>query len=355
MLLNNVRQFLSLGPEASSDEVLKSFKSLVLSQKREVGMMLEDEEKQFAAENEDAMKEAEETPMDHAAMKAVLGLKSDATDEEYVSALKQVLTGLETEKAAEEEAMTPMGMPAKHLNYSSLGTAVQSAKSSRTPTNQQSMYQTKSAPAFHKSRFVFHQLVVDAIKHSRGSDLKSFKAQNYEIGPLGGFTLRPDVVAEEILPMLREASIIDRLGVVLTEVPDNASYIRNRMVSAPTAYWFHANNGPTDSDSTFEPIQATPMGLGARTLIPRYMIDKSPASVEEQIRREIVQSIKLKRDLSMFTGTGTRRGTDLAREPLGLDFIPNVHQYPITGTGVGQPDDYIEAKGHSRRRKRSAL
>lgn len=164
--------------------------------------------------------------------------------------------------------------------------------------NKSAMPKTRQAPAVIGSRG--DTPFADFVK---GISSGSTKAQNPNIGALGGY-LVGQTLADEILPPLRAQSVAFRAGVRQTLVPNTGTYVLPKMVTAPQAYRPGINQPVTDSDAVFGTITAQMRPIAAQVIIPKQLLMTSPLRVEETIREQLIRSLQLTIDLEIFQGLG---------------------------------------------------
>lgn len=144
----------------------------------------------------------------------------------------------------------------------------------------------------------------------------------------GGF-LVPEEVAEQVIPMLKAASIVRAMGAtIIPNAPQ--SFLLPGQSGATTAYWvgMTALPGPvTESDPSFRQIRLELKRVAALTKIDMDLLLHAVVSVEALVRRDIAEQIALAEDKAFLIGTG-------GMQPLGLISIPTV---PRTDN-VGRPD-----------------
>lgn len=176
------------------------------------------------------------------------------------------------------------------------------------------------------------------------------KAQNPYIGTLGGDLLGQQM-ATTILDPLRPEVVTFQAGVTQTNVSGIGVYIRNRMTTVPSAYRPGINQPITGSDSKYEPIQAFLRPLACEVIIPRQMLLQTQTNMEEQIKRQAMDSLRLQIDKEILEGVGTVTGSNTGAEIKGIKRVLADSDYSATNlktlaTNGRKPkyDDLINAE-----------
>lgn len=131
----------------------------------------------------------------------------------------------------------------------------------------------------------------------------SIKALNPYAGAVGGYLLN-NQLREQILPPLRSSVIAFKLGVKQTMMEGTGSLTIAKMTVAPTAFRPGINTAITDSTPTFQTLTAFPKPIASEVIIPRQQLLSGLASVEDDIRAQMILSIQLQIDKEIFIGTG---------------------------------------------------
>lgn len=145
-----------------------------------------------------------------------------------------------------------------------------------------------------------HTLGKEADNYRDGGALK---ALNPYAGAVGGYLLNNEL-REGILPPLRSSVIAFKLGVKQTMMEGTGSLTVAKMTVAPTAFRPGINTEITASTPTFQTITAFPKPIASEVIIPRQQLLSGLASVEDDIRAQMILSIQLQIDSEIFVGTG---------------------------------------------------
>jgi HK97 family phage major capsid protein len=148
----------------------------------------------------------------------------------------------------------------------------------------------------------------------------SMRAQNPEIGTLGGYLLGQEM-ATEILPVLRPRVVAFNAGVRSVEVQGVGSYIVPKATVAPQAYRPGMNEAVPESDGQFDVVIANMRPIASNIRIPRQMLLSQAVAAEEHLRNEMVKSISLKIDQEIFIGAGKATATDPGAQILGIERV----------------------------------
>lgn len=137
---------------------------------------------------------------------------------------------------------------------------------------------------------------------------ENMKSQNPYIGTLGGF-LQGQEMSQTILDPLRPEVVMFGMGVKETRINNAGIYTVPKMTTVPSAYRPGINDQITDSEGKYDTITAMLRPLAARVVIPRQMLMTTGTNMEEQLRREIIRSLRLQIDKEILEGVGNVAGT----------------------------------------------
>lgn len=127
----------------------------------------------------------------------------------------------------------------------------------------------------------------------------------------GGHTVATNLLAGSFIEQLRNAMVIDRLGVrMLTGLTGQVAIPRQS--GAATAYWVAENDAPTESQQTFGQVTMSPKTVGAYTDISRRLTLQSSIDVEAMVQRDLATVLGLAIQLAAINGTG------LNNQPSGI-------------------------------------
>jgi HK97 family phage major capsid protein len=183
----------------------------------------------------------------------------------------------------------------------------------------------KTSGAFSINRSTPHtpmrDMFLQVARLNEGSATRSsMRAQNPEIGTLGGYLLGQEM-ATEILPVLRPRVVAFNAGVRSVEVQGVGSYIVPRATVAPQAYRPGMNEAVPESDGQFDVVIANMRPIASNIRIPRQMLLSQAVAAEEHLRNEMVKSISLKIDQEIFIGAGKATATDPGAQILGIERV----------------------------------
>lgn len=127
----------------------------------------------------------------------------------------------------------------------------------------------------------------------------------------GGFTVATDMRPGDFITALRNAMVIDKLGVrMLTGLQGNVAIPKQS--GAGTAYWVAENAAPTESQQVLAQVTLTPKTVGAYTDISRRLIMQSSIDVENMVTSDLAAVLGLAIQSAAISGTGA------SNQPTGL-------------------------------------
>lgn len=233
-------------------------------------------------------------------------------------------------KAIEAEQPKPVNVDALKSFHASFEAAAHKAPAVSTPLPKQ-VDASKSG-----NRLITPFVMGKAVKPSLGgmvADIKAGKAANYEVGVLGGYIVRQELV-EEMISLLRAQLVLEQAGVGVQTIEDTAVFSVPRMSAASTAYWVGVNKTVPDSDNEWENLTVIPKPVAALAKIPNRMMKTMYAGAEKKIQDEILKSIRLKIEHAALLGTGAVTGSNNGAEPVGLLNLAGVTKTAL-GSGNG--------------------
>lgn len=119
----------------------------------------------------------------------------------------------------------------------------------------------------------------------------------------GGNLVATDLLGGSFIEMLRNAMVIDQLGVtMLSGLVGNLSVPRQS--GAATAYWVAEGSSPTESQQTIGQVPLAPKTVGAFTDIGRRLLLQSSISVESMVQNDLAKSLGLAIQQAAINGTG---------------------------------------------------
>lgn len=169
----------------------------------------------------------------------------------------------------------------------------------------------------------------DQIQKNRGEQLKKnaffvpFEITNKRFMQAGTAALGGDVVAEDLLggsfiELLRNMTVVDKLGATrLDNLQGNVAIPRQD--GSATSAWLAEGAAITASDQSLDQVLLTPKRLGALTEVTQQLITQSSIGIEQMIRNDILASIAIATDLGALEGTGA------SNQPTGI----------LNQTGIG--------------------
>lgn len=124
----------------------------------------------------------------------------------------------------------------------------------------------------------------------------------------GGNTVATELLGSSFIDLLRNAMVLDRLGVTwLRDLNGNVAI--PSATGAATSYWVAENGAPTESQQTFGQVALTPKTIGAFTDYSRRLLLQSSLDVEVFVRADLAAVLGQGIQFSAINGPGG--GTDL--------------------------------------------
>jgi HK97 family phage major capsid protein len=127
----------------------------------------------------------------------------------------------------------------------------------------------------------------------------------------GGFAVATDMRAGDFISALRNAMVIDGLGVrMLTGLNGNVAIPKQS--GAGTAYWVAENTAPTEGQQILAQITMSPKTVGAYTDISRRLMIQSSIDVENMVTTDLATILGLAIQQAAISGTGA------SNQPTGI-------------------------------------
>lgn len=145
----------------------------------------------------------------------------------------------------------------------------------------------------------------------------------------GGNLVATQLLGSSFLELLRNALVLDRLGVTML-MDLNGNIAIPSQTGAATTYWVTEGNAPTESQQTVGQVTYTPKTIGAFTDYTRRLLLQSSISVEAFVRADLAAQIAQGILAAAINGSGT------SGEPTGLLNTSGVGAV-AAGTNGGAP------------------
>lgn len=127
----------------------------------------------------------------------------------------------------------------------------------------------------------------------------------------GGNLVATELLGSSFIELLRNAMVIDRMGVTwLRDLNGNVAI--PSQTGAATAYWVGENGAPTESAQAVGQVVLTPKTVSALTDYSRRLLLQSSIDVEAFVRADLAAIIGLAIQLAAINGSGS------SNEPTGL-------------------------------------
>jgi hypothetical protein len=119
----------------------------------------------------------------------------------------------------------------------------------------------------------------------------------------GGNLVATDLLSGSFIDMLRNAMVIDRMGVRMMTGLVGQIAIPKQTGSA-TAYWVAESGAPTESQQTIGQVTMSPKTVGAYTDFSRKLTLQSSISVEQMVNQDLATVLGLAIQQAAINGTG---------------------------------------------------
>lgn len=127
----------------------------------------------------------------------------------------------------------------------------------------------------------------------------------------GGNLVATDLLTGSFIDMLRNAMVLDRLGVrMLTGLVGNVAI--PRQTAGSTIYWVAENASPTESQQAIGQVLMSPKTAGGFTDISRTLLNQSSLDVENFVLNDLATNLGLGIQQAAINGTGA------SNQPSGL-------------------------------------
>lgn len=127
----------------------------------------------------------------------------------------------------------------------------------------------------------------------------------------GGNLVATELLGSSFIDLLRNAMILDRLGITMLR-DLNGNIAIPSQTGAATGYWVAEGGAPTESQQTIGQMPLTPKTVGAFTDFTRRLLLQSSLDVELFVRMDLARVLGLEVQNGAFNGTGA------SNQPTGL-------------------------------------
>lgn len=119
----------------------------------------------------------------------------------------------------------------------------------------------------------------------------------------GGNTVATDLLSGSFIDILRNAMVIDRLGInVLDGLVGQVAI--PKQTGGATAYWVAENGAPTESQQAFGQVAMSPKTVGGFTDISRRLLLQSSISVDNLVQTDLARVLGLAIQQAVINGAG---------------------------------------------------
>lgn len=127
----------------------------------------------------------------------------------------------------------------------------------------------------------------------------------------GGNLVATDLLGASFIDLLRNAMVLDRLGITwLRDLNGNVAI--PSQTGAATGYWVAENGAPTESQQTVGQVTLTPKTVGAFTDFSRRLLLQSSLDVEAFVRADLAATLGQMLQAAAINGSGA------SNEPTGI-------------------------------------
>jgi len=148
----------------------------------------------------------------------------------------------------------------------------------------------------------------------------------------GGNLVATEVLGSSFIDLLRNAMILDRLGVtVLNDLNGNIAI--PSQTGAAQGYWVAEGNAPTESQQTIGQMPLTPKTVGAFTDYTRRLLLQASIAVELFVRMDLARVLALEVQNGAFNGLGS------SNQPYGLANISGIGSVALGTNGAAPTYD----------------
>ena len=174
-------------------------------------------------------------------------------------------------------------------------------------------------------------------KHAFGAFVKSIadptksdsaKSMSYGGGRNGGFLMGTEV-SNEIIPVLKDSLIFNELGVRQQSI-SGESYEYIKQTSRATTYPVGEGQTIPETQVGFDKIIAITRPYAARVLVPNKMLQESIINIEQYMRGELEEELKIKLEYDALFGLGANSGSGVGQPVRGLVNITGVTKTDIS-------------------------
>lgn len=173
-------------------------------------------------------------------------------------------------------------------------------------------------------------LFVNCIKSILNKDADAMKTLQMNVDPLGGWTL-PENLVMELLPVLKEATVFNRLQCRMWPMVDDNITFRKR-VGRSSVYWLGEGKDIARTDFRGGRFNLTAKYAAAIVEVSNRLLRSSQGSlVEAEVRKELVEELTLAFEYAYLYGIGAvPSGSDnTGAQPLGLKNVSGVSVFNI--------------------------
>lgn len=166
---------------------------------------------------------------------------------------------------------------------------------------------------------------------SRGSALAQEMLRDLTAGTAnaGGNTVATELLGSSFIELLRNALVLDRMGVTMLR-DLNGNIAIPSATGAATGYWVAENSAITESQQTFGQVTMTPKTVGAMTDYSRRLLIQSSIDVEAFVRADLAMVI------AQTILTASINGSGSSNQPTGILNTSGIGSVAI-GTNGGAP------------------
>lgn len=150
----------------------------------------------------------------------------------------------------------------------------------------------------------------------------------------GGNTVATELLGSSFIELLRNALVLDRMGVTMFRDLNGNIAIPSQTGGA-TSYWVAENGAPTESQATFGQVVMSPKTVGAFTDYSRRLLLQSSIDVEAFVRADLAATIAQALLSAAINGSGT------GNQPTGILNTSGIGAVAMGANGAAPTYDSI--------------
>lgn len=163
-------------------------------------------------------------------------------------------------------------------------------------------------------------------------------AMSYLDDSIGGSLVAPAEMGE-LIPLIRNASAVDRAGAKQVPLPAQGKWVAPRITGPSTGYWITENTAISESNPTTGMVSMQAKKLGVLIRVPNELFKFASAASDAMLREDIAKTLALGYDYACLYGTG-------AGQPKGLIRYTGTNELYDYAVGPPIPDG-VDTNGNN--------